>query len=140
MIGVKVKIPTIIKRYKWLKTQTNKALMLVGNDTIGHLQNQWKSGKGGDGKPMPRLSRDYQAYKSDKGRSNIRDFFFKGNMWASMYVRKIDSTSVAVSYRGRAMQDRVEGLIKGSKNMMIISKRHKKRVLRTFLEKMKGVS
>jgi hypothetical protein len=94
-----VNIPTVDNRILWLKSKSNAALLEVGDKTIIRQQDAWAAGVDGLGKTMPKLSKVYAAYKAKRGRTPMRDFFFRGRLWASMYVRKLSDLKFSVTFR-----------------------------------------
>jgi hypothetical protein len=97
--SVIVTIPNVDNRILWLKSKSNAALLEVGDKTIIRQQDAWAAGVDGLGKTMPKLSKVYAAYKAKRGRTPMRDFFFRGRLWASMYVRKVSDLKFIVTFR-----------------------------------------
>ena len=133
----------ISKRIDKLRA-VNKGLVLVGNNVIKELINNWTSGKGGDTTRFKDLTSDYKARKAagtvktsegNRGGDPIANMTLTGKMQQGLYVKKAGRETVEVTFRTNE-RPKAEGNQKERKNMMKVSKAFKKeqsKILQSYI-------
>jgi len=134
---VTVNLPSLKLRRKNLNN-FGSFLIQAGVKVKAHLIDQWDAGRGGDGKPMKKLSPEYKTFKKGKGRPAIPNLKFTGLMRISLTPKIVSSFTVRVGFQDKLNIDKALGNATIRPNMMKLSDKFTKSIVDFLFKKLTG--